>query len=348
MEIREIFDLVNEISEPRLTVCLIGKTGSGKTAIAQEIAENKGLKLVKILPGTENPDEILGLPRPVRQGKLRVIEPILRRELSDVVNSPGLLFIDELDKAREETHAAILTLLANREVRGIKLHSETLVICAMQPVDPEVFLASETGEALSARLVFVPVDGIAATYIQQKYNVEVRDLIEDKTPSVPILFKPSARQVEFGIQLIRNMKRKQYRDEDIIWLLSCVVGQGTAEELFNRVSAADIFDPWEVAEREGSLRELVSKVPVGELYDKLSWIWLKDWKAGCDAAKRICTETDVETASSVLYEALKDMDNKRIQLGGILEWNVEEEDGVEYFARTLNEIAKIWKEQSRE
>jgi MoxR-like ATPase len=73
------------------------------------------------------------------------------------IDRPCLIFIDELDKARSETVAALLTLITARTVRDERLHPGTRLIAAMQPVERSAWLADETLRALSARCVWLPL-----------------------------------------------------------------------------------------------------------------------------------------------------------------------------------------------
>lgn len=139
--------------EARQAPCWIGPTGSGKTARATALASALGLRLEVLLPGTALPEDILGLPQ-VADGRTHWTLPDWAARACE---QPTLILIDELDKARAETHGALLTLLSAHELRGQRLHPQSRIVCAMQPVDRAEWLATETGRALSARLVYLPI-----------------------------------------------------------------------------------------------------------------------------------------------------------------------------------------------
>lgn len=187
--------------------CLIGPTGCGKTTRAENYAKALGLELVKILPGTSLPEDILGLPKVIEK---KGGHPISVWSLPDwakvAIERPSLIFIDELDKAREECIAALLTLIASREVRGVKLHKDTLLLAAMQPVVPEEFISSETGKALAARLVFIPVK-YDLSYIENKHllTFDLGDIIEPcENIKVPVLPEVSTRQLDYFFWVANN------------------------------------------------------------------------------------------------------------------------------------------------
>lgn len=150
--------------ECRQWPALIGPTGAGKTARANELARELGLPLAVLLPGTALPEDILGLPA-VKSGRTLWSLPDWAAAAAE---RPHLLLVDELDKARPETIGALLTLLSGLQVRGVALHPDTRIVCALQPVDRAEWLATESGRAMSARLVYLPTgydrDRVAAEW----------------------------------------------------------------------------------------------------------------------------------------------------------------------------------------
>lgn len=194
--------------------CLYGPTGSGKTSRIERFAAEKfGGNLKKLLPGTSLPEDILGIPR-VSGKYTRWFIPEMFKE---VIENRGVLFIDELDKAREETHAALLTLISSREIRGERLHPQTVIVCAMQPVNKTRWLRSETGAALSARLVFIRTKYERGRFL--KFGVDLSGLPQPEEVEFPTLPYLSDRQAEFichladklGIFTKSDIERPEYK-----------------------------------------------------------------------------------------------------------------------------------------
>jgi hypothetical protein len=179
-----------------ISPCLVGPTGAGKTARVSAYAEQAGLPVRRILLGSMLPEDVLGLPR-VERGRTVWSLPDWAAEARE---RPVLLFLDELDKARPECHAAALTLLAEHRVRDVVLHQQTRIVCAMQPVEPREWLADETGRALAARLCFLAV-GYDWAWTGHATGLDLSGLPRPEI-SLPVL-EPCPRTVTWWVALCR-------------------------------------------------------------------------------------------------------------------------------------------------
>lgn len=180
----EIFSLSRVVPFP-LTPCFYGESGSGKTARAFKLAQAMKLPLKTLILSACLPEDIGGVLR--AEGQFSVWK------VPDWVNTPSMLFLDELDKAREDSTAAILSLLTSREIHGEKLHPDTVILCAMQPVDASEFRSTETGKALAARLLWLPVGQSFSARFGEAYSSM------DRIPAPPPLGETcDLRAVEFA------------------------------------------------------------------------------------------------------------------------------------------------------
>lgn len=185
----------------RMLPVLVGRTGTGKTARIETLASTLNLPLERVLLGTELPEDVLGLPRIVDEhGTLRC-ERVVATRWRRAAEQPTLILLDELDKARPDTHAALLTLTWSRTIDDVTLHDDTIIVGAMQPVGDE-FLANPTGEALAARAVWIPVAPDWG-YVTRHAGLPVplTDILalDSEPPPIPTLPQPSPRQVAWWI-----------------------------------------------------------------------------------------------------------------------------------------------------
>jgi hypothetical protein len=347
MELKKIIEINGGIPEgiQTLVPCLIGGTGVGKTTRAAQLAEQLGLPVVRLLPGTELPEDILGYPRPVRQEGVWKVEPLPRGELLKAAKEPVVLLVDEIDKAREETLSALLTLFAERRVRNLQLHPATIIIAAMQPVEPAAWLSSETGKALAARLLFLPcAQDQAWAWLRGKYRLQMSYLPTNHLPSLPILPEPVPRVIEYSIHFVLQALGQGLDKEDILATLQGCLPGATAAELIDEITASDLYDPFDALAQAGRLGEWAQAAPVGELVPHLVDCMVRDWAAGVAALERVLVGLDPDAATEAVRSCLADLHSRVEAAGGVLEIpdGLSEEQGAKLLEEALRRVAKAW------
>jgi hypothetical protein len=193
----------HEDGDGRIWPCFVGDSGVGKTARARAMASRLGCERVEVvLLGTEMPHDVLGLPR-VRGdvARLCVAERWLRAS-----EAPTLIFLDELDKADRDCAAAVLTLLNDMHVHGVRLHPGSVVVAAMQPPDLALWREDTTFRALAARLCFVGVGQAEAwRHIHGRTGVDLAPIYGcEEAPALPLLPKPTPRQALWLTEFARR------------------------------------------------------------------------------------------------------------------------------------------------
>ena len=332
--LRSIIALKPSGAAEHLTPCLIGPTGAGKTSRAQSLA--RGLPMVRLLLGTMMAEDVLGLPR-VRGGRTIWALP----EWFDS-EKPICLFLDELDKAKPEVLSTVLTLLAERRIRQHTLHPASIVIAAMQPVDPAVWLADETGRALSARLVFLPVQ-YDWQWLEGQLGINLAGLPNQEI-RLPVLPFPSTRQVSWLVQWDRaNYKKIPADVRDLVWY--GVLTKEWADELRGRLDSSVPMSPEDVVRTLNEDPSRVSKLSVGELValsaDTLHHGTPAVWE---EAIVKVWTEGTQDEAEAYLSSAYNELVS-RIGTQGELEIAAghPEEEVAAALNRAAVRIAKVWK-----
>lgn len=231
-----ILDYTPQYTEQRLIPAMLGMTGSGKTTTARIIAKERGKRLVVLLPGTSLPEDILGLPKAIH-GKTVYTEPewfaLARTE-------PCIVFIDEFDKARPEVNACLLTLMADRHIRNVKLHPETEIICAGQPV-PGYWASDESNAAYAARVVWV-----AMPYQWNDIEKVTRRSLSwmPSTPAIelPVLPYPSPRSILW----LSGFANKHRDNEDLVFSVATGILPHVLIKEFLAAKGTIGYDPVEV------------------------------------------------------------------------------------------------------
>lgn len=120
---------------PGITVGMEGRHGIGKSALAFQIGEEMNLPVVEIRLGQMTEGDLIGLPDLEGEGEDRVSTFCLPKLLKRAVDTPCLLFLDEINRGSEGIQQAAFQLIGSHSLNGTKLHEGTRVICAQNPSD---------------------------------------------------------------------------------------------------------------------------------------------------------------------------------------------------------------------
>lgn len=331
--------LEHEAPSPQamLRPCLVGKTGAGKTSRVFQISKILGKKMVHLQLSGRLPEDIGGIPKVVR-GQTEWSIPDWAVQ---AMKEPCLLFIDEADKAPRECMEVILTLLAENRLREHHLHPETDIILAMQPVEPEEFLCDETGEALAARLMFIPIE-YDWEWLGNKWGVNLSGLPKKNVDNLPILPDPSPRQIDWALSWVTKNPDEwhvlnYFLQTDIVAYL---------QESMNSVALTG----GDIAKTINRNPELLKSLKLSELIDISPDIFEHcSSEVVGEMLYRIWTEGNEEDASKTLEHVFKELKSRCEQNGGTLEivGGDSEEKFIEVFNNTLNRIAATWIEQNK-
>lgn len=110
---------------------LIGAPGIGKTSIVNALGEKLGLPVESLILSQCDQSDVGGIPVPVGDHLARLpVGPIKRAS-----ERPSVLFLDEFGNAPGSLKGAALTLLQERYAGDTKLHPDTRIILASNPID---------------------------------------------------------------------------------------------------------------------------------------------------------------------------------------------------------------------
>lgn len=322
---------------------LVAPSGYGKTSIVEEYCAKRGLKLVKFLLGTMLEYDVLGLLKE----KNGTAEWCLSSLWDDAVKEGCVVFLDELDKAREEVVAAVLTVITSREVLGRKLHPDTIIIAGGQELPG---YDTATNEAFSQRIIPVAIEvQEAISFLNGKYGVDLSFL---KFPPVEIkpVHKISPRTVEYALAFIKELfKRKEISKKYILeTVLPPEILKRLVEGVQNTLSAVDYFEVLTL--------EDVRTMPIEALITLSPYIYDGDVNKSAQLVKafltRIWTECGEDECREVIdgiarhmYEKYAEYDGQEIEValpGASIEELYQE------MKEAAETIARVWEEAKNE
>jgi hypothetical protein len=299
---------------------LIGPTGTGKSETAKQIAGDYKLPFVTLLLHSMLSEEIAGIPV-VQNNKTTWSDPEWFSQ------EKMLLFIDEIDKVRNENVATILTLLASRELRGKKLHPETKIILAGQPgIDND----DETWKALISRTVPIKWNN-GLSYFMKNYNADLTGLLEEEEFAVP---KPilNNRQMEYIIQFAIQMP-DQARE---------IFDYAPVDEILKRINEAVLITPEDVF---ANYENLLVKPDIYFMIDHFPSVFISgSGKTFKEVLYKIITEGTKDEISSFIQKMSKWLEENN---GKEIEIRMTEEEYSESVSALCEELIKYQEEREK-
>lgn len=148
---------MNEIAEDenkkKSPICIWGKHGIGKTQLVETIAKEKGYKFAYIAPAQfEEMGDLVGMPR-IADGVTSFVAP----DWVPTEEGPGILLIDDANRADDRILRGIMQLLQNYELISWKLPQNWQIILTANP-DGGDYSVTPMDDAMLTRMMHVTMD----------------------------------------------------------------------------------------------------------------------------------------------------------------------------------------------
>lgn len=208
---RQLLDRLRQAGKEGFNVLMEGPAGTGKTSLAQQVAQELGLKLKYYSASTLDPFvDLVGLPKPVtREDGTKALEFHRHEE----INEAELVFFDELNRAHTKVMNAVLEMIQFGTINGDKLPKLKAVFAACNPADGE-YQVTDLDPALIDRFHIHLRFGNAPDrcWFEEKYGQLGKALCDwwsvDLTPQQNVLISP--RKLEHIAMLIE----KEFEPQD--------------------------------------------------------------------------------------------------------------------------------------
>lgn len=247
----------------KLRPCLYADTGAGKSGRVDALAAELKLPLERLLLHTSLPEDLWGFQR-VAAGRTQWVLPDWAHRAAE---SPHVILLDELDKPHPDGMAAALTFIWELRVRHVVLHPDTVVMAAMQPVDSAAWLAETTTQALSARLLFLPVRD-DWKYVEASTGLDLSDFPARDVAAPPVYPRPVPRTVEQAVGLAAGLLQQDYSPTRVTELLGGTLPKEFAAAVVERLQKGGQAGKLSVRGVVAALKsdpELVERLSLSEL-----------------------------------------------------------------------------------
>lgn len=115
------------IIDPEVSVMMRGRHGIGKTQLVREIAKDINLPIIERRLSQLTEGDLLGLPK--IDGKATTFLP--PDWFVKAMESPHLIFLDELDRSTEQVEQAAMEFILERSIQGKRIHPRCRIFSAI-------------------------------------------------------------------------------------------------------------------------------------------------------------------------------------------------------------------------
>lgn len=162
--------------------------GVGKSSIVKQLASNYNLDLIDVRASQYEPMDFAGLPTRGETGKAEYLPfdviPIVGDELPEGKDG-WLLFLDEINHAKQPVIAALYKLILDRKVGNNDLHPRVKIICAGN-LDSDKAQTIRLGSAFNSRVMHIEMQADLDDWLD---NFAIAHGIDDRIISYLLQFK---------------------------------------------------------------------------------------------------------------------------------------------------------------
>jgi len=261
MNIQELKQLIPLAHKANVTLAVVGPHGVGKSQTFVQYAKENDMKLVDLRLGQCDIGDLLGLADFKKDANGNNIKTEFKPPnwFPLEKNSKGILFLDEINLARQDVLQAVFQLVLDRKLHEMVLPKGWIVACAMNPDTEDYSVTSFVSEALKDRFLWVKFTPTNEEYFQYCESSSMnKDLLDFLRLNPEVL---SAKLADFSLE-VKPSKRSWSTVDRLLSLglpqsilletISGMVGMEAASQFVaylekNRdrpLSGTEILDSW--------------------------------------------------------------------------------------------------------
>lgn len=242
VKVSQATSMIAKLIKAKLVPMLVGSPAVGKSAIAHQIAENYGLKVIDLRLSQCDPTDLLGFPsiKEGRSGYVPMDTFPLEGDAVPAGYNGWLLFLDELTSASQAVQAAAYKLVLDRMVGTHHLHKNVAIVAAGN-LESDNAIVEPMSTALQSRLVHMQLVADPNEWVEwastKGLDHRITSFINFK-PSNLYTFAPdhtdktyaSPRTWEFADRILQVSNEA---DKDLLPMLAGTLSEGVAREFLS-------------------------------------------------------------------------------------------------------------------
>lgn len=165
MNIRESVRIAELGMKAKVPFLLVGHSGVGKTAIVGELSNKvfPSHKFITVMASQCDVGDFVGIPDSIIDAQGNRVTSWARPEWMPY--EPCVLFLDELNNARQDVESALLQLVYEGRINTHHLHPDSFICAAINPATSEYTTANVISSALVKRFIVIPFQPLASETI---------------------------------------------------------------------------------------------------------------------------------------------------------------------------------------
>jgi hypothetical protein len=169
MSIKKANRLAEYCLKSKTPFLFVGHSGIGKTGVMRELAKRicPNHKFITIMASQQEVGDFIGLPNfknIIVDDKSTEVTTWARPEW--MPSEPAVIFLDELNNARQDVESAMLQLVYENRIHTHRLHPDSIVVAAINPATEEYTTANTMSAALVKRFVVIPFEPLPEEVIE--------------------------------------------------------------------------------------------------------------------------------------------------------------------------------------
>jgi hypothetical protein len=173
MKISELKQVIPVLSRAGVTPFLWGSHGIGKTESVEQIARENGLEFFTLNLGTQEVGDLLGLPD-FSNNKTEYKVPSWFPTDPD---SKGILFLDEINRARRDVLQAVFSLVLSKRLHDKYLPKGWSVVVAGNPYNKDYVVTDVSDAAFMSRFCHLKVTNDLEEWAQYATSIKVPSVV---------------------------------------------------------------------------------------------------------------------------------------------------------------------------
>lgn len=189
MRVSQIKMALKYLLDAKVTPLLWGSHGIGKTESVKQYAQENNLGLVMLNLGTQEVGDLIGLPDFDTSSGYKVTQNIMPSWWPTDKNSEGIIFLDEVNRARRDVLQAVFSLVLEKRLHQHYLPEGWSIVAAANPASEDYIVTDIDDKAFISRFCNIPIFADAEDWCEYASEKKVDGTIVSFLRENPNLFK---------------------------------------------------------------------------------------------------------------------------------------------------------------